>query len=329
MGFGHVGSVASIYNYAMAERHFNDTKEHTRCKGWQSHERCLKSRASGNRHYRLEKHNDGEYYDVCLYSTVMARYYRPDENGHRRVLYAGHGTQTSKSFQWRVLGVWEASRRTTTDNRQVVVPLYRHNCFSDRHIGFDKFCVDLTLDEHERLIVEKSKHAPHYTHKSNDEDKALRKRIKDKFANFIMLAQLRMPEFRDNVALMQHMGRPFAGGNTNYNMRMSVESLWEEDKVEEHWLDHFFDMCQDVYDTIASKRGYEQGIGLGYRYGTNNHVADIDDLEKQVTEKDLEKAILTRVFNILGANNRSEAVLRPQFMAHDEYPRSTITPWAS
>jgi hypothetical protein len=314
----------------MAERHFNDTKEHKRCKDWQPHERCIKPRASGNRHYRLEKHNDGEYYDVCLYSTVMARYYRPDENGHRRVLYAGHGTQTSKSFQSRVLGVWEGGTRVTTENKQVVVPLYRNNVFHDGN-GRDMFSVDMVLDEKERLIVERSRHAPHFTHKSSADDKAKRKAIKEHFSTFVMLAQLRLPEFRDNVSLMRHMGQPFGGGNINFNERMSVESMWEGgDVIEEHWMNHFFDLCQDVYDTIASKRGYEQsGFHLGSRWGQNLNISSIDTLEKQVTEKDLEKGILARVFRILCANERSEAVPQPMFMGVDEYPRSTITPWSS
>lgn len=322
MSFGHVGSVASIINYEQADKHFNETPEHKRCKGWMSHERCLKKRASGNRHYRIEQHNGGEYYDVCLYAKVMGRFYRPDANGHCRVLYAGHPSTTSQSFMWHVLQVWRSHSRATTDGRLVIAPVYNNNTIIDKA---DSFSADLTFDSERRLIVEKSKHSPHYTHK------ALRKRIKEKFANYIMLAQMRMPEYAENCVPTNSAGRPFGGGGTNYSQRMAVESLWEGgSEVEQHWVDHFFDLCQDVYDTLVSKRGYEQGgFQLRYYYNSNNAPASTpDDLEKPVTEKDFEKAILNRVFRLVGANGKSEAVERPQFMDKDDYPRTTITPYA-
>jgi hypothetical protein len=324
MSFGHVGSVATINNYATAEKFFNSKPAHTRCKDWQSHERCLKERASGNRHYRIEQHNDGKYYDVCLYRTVMARFYAPNEDGHCRVLYAGHSSVTSKSFQSRVLFVWEAHRRTTTEDKEVVVPLYCNNVFYDEG---DSFCVDLMFDAEGRLIVDKSKHAPHFTHKSNAEDKAKRVRVKEKFANFIMLAQMRMPEFEDNCTPTHTKGRPFGGGDTSHNERMAVEDIWEEDMPEQHSIDHFFDLCQDAYDVLVSKRGYEQGnFRLGYRYMAAGHgQSSPADLAKPVTEKDLEKAILNRVYRLVGANGGSEVIEQPQFMTDEAYPRTTIT----
>lgn len=328
MGFGTVGNTASIHSYKMADEYFNSKKEHKRCKNWQSDERCLKNRASGNRHYRIERGFNADYYDVCLYQTVMARFYKPDESGHRRVLYAGHNSITSSSFQQTVLGIWSAMRRTTTAGKEVIVPLYCRNVFSDQG---DAFCTDLTFDAQGLLIVEKSKHAPHYTHKSNDEDKARRKRVKEKFSNLITLAQLRMPEFADNCRPTHDMGRPFGCGHVTYNERMAVESIWEGgDELETHWVDHFFDLCQEVYDTLVAKRGYEQSnFSLGYRYGAANHqVSKPSDLEKPVTEKCLEKAILNKVFRLVGANGGSEAVAQPQFMEVGDYPRTTITSYA-
>lgn len=324
MSFGHVGSVATIMNYQAAEKFFNSKPAHTRCKDWQSHERCLKERASGNRHYRIEQHNDGEYYDVCLYRTVMGRFYRPNADGRSRVLYAGHSSVTSKSYQQRVLGVWERMLRTTTEGKEVVVPLYYNNVFHDEG---DSFCVDLMFDAEGRLIVDKSMHAPHFKHKSNAEDKARRVRIKEKFSNFIMLAQMRMPEFEENCVPQQHKGRPFGGGDTSHAERLAVEAIWDEDMPEQHSIDHFFELCQEIYDTLVSKRGYEQSnFHLGYRYMTGGKGKSTPaDLEKPITEKDFEKAILNKVYQLVGANTRSEAIEQPQFMEHGDYPRTTIT----
>jgi len=322
MSFGHVGSVATIMSYERADSYFNSKPEHKRCKDWQSHERCLKRRASGNRHYRLEQHNGGEYYDVCLYQQVMARFYRPNAEGHSRVLYAGHSSVTSKSFMWNVLGVWDTMSRLSTGDACVVTPIYNRNVFYDTK---DTFSLDMMLDVHRQIIIDKSRHTPHYTYKSNAEDKARRARIKEKFANYIMLAQMRMPEFEDNCVPMRHVGTPFGGGGNTPSMRMAVEALEADPMPDEHWVSIFFDMCQDAYDTIVAKRGYNQGdFQLGSRWG-GSVASRPSALDKPVTEKDLEKAILNKVYKLVGANTKSEAVLQPQFMDRDSYPRSSIT----
>lgn len=323
MSFGHVGSVASIQSYEQADKFFNGRTEHKRCKGWQSHERCLKEKPSGNRHYRIEQHKDGAYYDVCLYSTVMARFYKPDEQGHSRVLYSGHHSVTSKSFMYRVLGVWHGMSKLSTDNRCVVAPVYNSNEIIDNN---DAFSLDMTLDANRHIIIDKSRHATHYTHKSNDEDKARRARIKEKFANFIMLAQMRIPEFADNCNASQSTGRPFgSGGGNTPTIRMAVEAIWEDDVPNQHWVDSFFDMCQEAYDTLVAKRGFEQDSFTLATYWTGTQSSHPSLLDKPVTEKDLEKAILNRVYKLVGANTKSEAVLQPQFMDKDSYPRSSIT----
>ena len=325
MSFGHVGSVASIYSYTTADTFFNSKPAHKRCKDWQDNERCLKEKPSGNRHYRIEQHEGGEYYDVCLYRTVMARFYKPDADGLRRVLYAGHSSVTSKSFMQRVLSVWSGMRRETTDGRTVIAPVYERNTISDRG---DLFSLDATFDADYKLVVSKSRHDEHFTHKSSASDKTLRKAIKERFANYIMLAQMRMPEFANDCVPTMTSGRPFGGGEFSYQQRNAVESMWSDPAHEEHWITHFFDMCQEVYTTIASKRGYEQsGFKLSHRWyaHANFNPSPLSDLEKPVTEKDLEKAILNRLYKILGADNKSEPVPQPQFMDSIDYPRSAIT----
>lgn len=322
MSFGHVGSVATIMSYEKADSYFNGRTEHKRCKGWQSHERCLKEKPSGNRHYRIERHNDGAYYDVCLYSTVMARFYKPDEQGHSRVLYAGHSSVTSKSFMYRVLGVWNGMSKLSTDNRCVVAPIYNDNVFYDTYA---KFSLDMTLDANRHIIIDKSRHTPHYTHKSNEADKAKRVQVKEKFANYIMLAQMRMPEFADNCNASQSTGRPFGTGSSTPNIRIAVDAIWTDDVPDQHWVDYFFEMCQGAYDTLVAKRGYEQGNFTLNTYWSGANASHPSLLDKPVTEKDLEKAILNRVYKLVGANTKSEAVLQPQFMDKDLYPRSSIT----
>jgi hypothetical protein len=254
----------------------------------------------------------------------MARFYKPNEQGHSRVLYSGHSSVTSKSFMWNVLGVWYAMTKQTTDNRHVVAPVYNCNDIIDNNA---QFSLDMTLDAERRIIIDKSRHTTHYTHKSNEEDKAKRARIKEKFSNYIMLAQMRMPEYADNCVPQHHKGRPFGGCNTSHTERLAIEAIWDEDMPEQYAIDHFFELCQEIYDTLVSKRGYDQGdFHLGYRYASSNQPhSSPSDLRKPVTEKDFEKAILNNVYKLVGANTKSEAVLQPQFMDKDLYPRSSIT----
>jgi len=42
----------------------------------------------------------------------------------------------------------------------------------------------------------------------------------------------------------------------------------------------------------------------------------------------LEKAVLNKIFRLVGANGGSEAIPQPQFMEVGDYPRTTITTWA-
>lgn len=322
MGFSNVGNTQSIRNWEQADAYFKSRPAHTRCKGWQSDERCLKERPSGNRHYRIEQHNDGEYYDVCLYQTAMARFYKPTEDGLRRALYAGHGTPTSKDFQYQVLGMWNGKSHLTSDNRNIIVPLYQHNTILDKN---DWFTADITMTADHYVVVDKSQHTPHYTLKSNADDRDMRKRIKDRFATYIMLAQLRIPEFAENCVPRYDQGRPFGGGKLKYSWRHAVEAINSDPQPEQHWIDEFFDMCQEAYDTLVSKRGYDQGgFHLTYRYAQHVVASSAEDLEKPVTEKDLEAAILSRVYKLVGANTKSERVDQPQFMDADKYPHSTI-----
>lgn len=120
MGFGNTGGCASIYNYEMAERHFN-REPAPRGKAWYTNQRPLDDARKW--HYRLEKHDDGAYYDVCLYHTVMARFHRPEPDGTFRVQYEGDSRSTSSQFMWQVLHTQKEKPLRTTDGRDVVVPI--------------------------------------------------------------------------------------------------------------------------------------------------------------------------------------------------------------
>ena len=98
MGFGikaHNASRAASYEDCVA--HFEKPANLSRM-GWGKAKRPL----DGIRktHMRIE---EGEgYYDVILYRTAMARYYKPDGN-KREVWYNVHDSMSSKQFQYHIL----------------------------------------------------------------------------------------------------------------------------------------------------------------------------------------------------------------------------------
>jgi hypothetical protein len=76
-------------------------------------------------HMRVERGPDDTFFDVMLFRTAMARYYKPetiDGHEHREIWYNVHGSQSSSKFQRNVLGFDKLShvRKTTTGTKVIV-----------------------------------------------------------------------------------------------------------------------------------------------------------------------------------------------------------------
>jgi hypothetical protein len=117
MGFGIEAHQAKIVRtYEAAEKLFRETPK-PRGAAWRDTQRPL----DGNRkrHMRLEQGNG--YFDVMLYGTPMARYYKPETvNGKevREVWHNVHGSQSSSTFQWYVCGFSPNNyQKVDTENR--------------------------------------------------------------------------------------------------------------------------------------------------------------------------------------------------------------------
>ena len=137
MGFSNTSGCFSVSTYERCEQHFNTTPRPRSQSKWNDNQRPLDNAAKW--HYRLERHEDGSYYDVCLYHTVMARLHRPQGNT-RRVEYRGDSRATSTQFMWRVLdkGVYNKGV-VTDDTREVCAPI------SGYPINGSKFSLDMLL----------------------------------------------------------------------------------------------------------------------------------------------------------------------------------------
>ena len=91
-----IHNLPTINDFESAHEWFTKTPKPVTRKGqWNDNQRPLKDTRSW--HYRIEQGRGGDYYDVMLYTTAMARFYAPTPDG-RRVMYTAHNSNTSKQF---------------------------------------------------------------------------------------------------------------------------------------------------------------------------------------------------------------------------------------
>jgi hypothetical protein len=313
MSYGISNNLPRLRNYSQAHAYFEGRAKPPRSKNYAINERPLAS--VSHAHYKIIKHDN--YYDIRLYSTIMARYYAPDADGGLRQLYMGHNSITSRSFMWQVLGVGGVND-TQSDKGQVILPVYSRSSIEDKDGML--FSLDAYFKD-DKLITSKSSHTPHYKFLSNTADKSERAQKKANLANFVMLATMRLPDYKDNVTLDHSMGRPFGEYNFVHHADDAVKGIINGTPTEEN-INTFFKVGQAVYDMLASKRGYEQQeFNLSTWRGTKS---TIDDLAKPITESDFEVAMTKRCLVMAGAYKRSERIEIPQFPLVGDYPRSNV-----
>lgn len=166
-------------------------------------------------HYRIERGGvtDGEadYYDVCLYHTKMARYYKPEPDGTEVRLYTWHDSKTSSRFLHRIIGVNQEQEYLTTDGRTVLVPIH-YNGHPD--ITGREFSTKVVLTPDRRLIQARSLHMPVYKPKSSPEALVWRKALRANLSTLAMLFEMRVAEYErewgPQGSKWRHPGKPFS-----------------------------------------------------------------------------------------------------------------------
>jgi hypothetical protein len=282
---------------------------------WADNQRPLKDNRSY--HYRIERLNGGEHYDVILHHTVMARYYKPTAEG-RRVLYTGHPTNMSKQFMRCVLNVHHYNERTTTAGRTVALPIANRDSITDKG---STFSADLWLVGGHLIDVAKSSHTTHYTKRMSPDDKAAHKRARANMENLITLACMRIPEFFERVCIDYELLEPFQGVRVDYAERAALDALAAgpldvfKPEVQERHITEFMRLAEDVFDYEATKAA------------AKNSTDTLAAIAEHVTEKVLADAlwrIAKRECSTL--KRKSAATPLPQFMDAKEYPRTTASP---
>jgi len=307
-----------VRSYAEAQSVFNH-RGAVRSKRWAENERPLYKTYY---HYRVAKYEDR--FDIVLYSTVMARYYAPtmvDGKQHERRLFMGDNSITSKDFMDNVLNKCSWKRVENSQRGEVIAPVYNKAFMYDGDTPFsaDFMYVDGVLD------TTKSTHTPHYRMVSGNEDKTARAEVLKKFDNYLMLVQMRLPEFAAEVTLSDSLGRPWGSGAVSeYDSRKCVGKI-ADDSATSNDIHEFFEMCQDAFNVLASKRAYKQrDFLLSPRWQSTAPVDGIEKLEKQITADEVRKAVSTRILKALELNKKSIKQLIPQFVVEKDYPRSNV-----
>jgi hypothetical protein len=321
-------------NYHEAEATFS-FRGAVRSKAWEPNERPLDPKPRVE-HKLIEGSNSyGKYFDIKLYQTVMARFYEPKvENGKRveRRLYMGHGSQTSQQFMRHTLyvDVGANTQRDSEDrysDESIIMPIYTKHFMvdgdNDTPFSLDSYWVDETLD------ITRSSHTPHYRMVADKDVRQFKAKVAAHFEPYIMLAQMRMPEFKAECNIDHRLGRKFGGEGFNRAYYMAMQELWESPEPRQQDIDIFFEMCQKAYDIIASKRGMEQPdfrvSGTWWsRSQSPKQDSTVDDLAKPIEMVEFRRAILDRIHKYVGSNSLKKPEEVKQFPKSSEYPRSNI-----
>jgi len=311
-----------IRNYEEAHRYFTNTRKPPRSVKWAENQRPLKNTSAY--HYRIVQHSDGEAYDLVLYHTVMARYYKPEADGFERQLLRGHNSQTSHAFMSDVMGVGQFTTARDLHGNEIAAPIY--DVVSIKDAG-ESFSAEWWINQQGRIDTAQSRHTPHYRFVSSNSDKEARKQIKEALANYITLAALRMTEYVENVDFDNRKGMPFSGHNTNFSQRQAVTEMLNGEPTQVMLNVFFQEIGQEVFDMLASKRAYSQDNFklLSHWSKAAGHKSDgYDKLEKQITQKEFEQALLKRCIKLADAHRPSDRQELPQFMRKEDYPRTNI-----
>jgi hypothetical protein len=310
-----IHTLPNVTTWESAHSTFNNTP---RPKGprsnsvWDDNQRPLKDNRSY--HYRIERLNGGEHYDVILHHTVMARYYKPTPTG-RRVLYTGHPSDMSKQFMRHVLNVHHKNTRITTDGRTVALPIANRDSITDKG---STFSADLWLVDRRLIDVAKSSHTTHYIKRMSPDDRAAHKQARANMENLITLACMRIPEFFGRVHIDYDLLEPFKGINVGFDTCLALEAITSgqfaalKPESQERRINAFMLLAEDVFDYEATK-------------AVAKHPSD--SILEHVTEKTLADAlwrIAKRECSTL--KRRSDAIQLAPFMDVKDFP-NTATPY--
>jgi hypothetical protein len=267
-------------------------------------------------HYAIHKKADGTIY-FRLYSTDVAVFYPPNENGEYKVDCTYASTQTTHGFMWW----WQLhyDHLETTCGKRVAVP-YVSDVWGVNAPPTAK----LVFDVSGKLILDKSWHREIYTKVVSAEDKVKRAHLRKGIHSLLTLNEFKLQSYKENVTVDAYLGKPFGTGyrNTPHGIdtlashirgALRVVDIEHFDFNDDAFIGDFMNAGQDVFNVLASQRLYKATPRLlGYLSTWQKTPAEIQALQQErrmqqqpiidsITHEDLTKsftALLLKLFNI-------------------------------
>lgn len=273
-------------------------------------------------HYGIHRRTEDNAIIYRLYSTNVVTIYPPNAEGNTLYEFCYHQSPLTNNFIWQQ-GL-DYYRLNTTEGKEVLVP-YVH---SDAPYGQPlPPTAKLMMDKAGRLIVAQSWHADIATRVSTTEDKAKRKELAKQLDGFMMLIGIRIDQYRTNCTLGAGYGRPFA---TEYQQPPSIKNVRDfvngadANDIERigdvlndaGTVDELVEMGQGVFDILASKRAYDEGL-LGYWAPRNKAAEELQAAKskviKEVNTEDFLKSYRSRLQKLVGIKEGSGFKVWGQF----------------
>lgn len=302
-------------NFEGAHKYFEATKK-PRSARWADNQRPLKDTRST--HYRIERHERyGEvFYDLVLYSTSMARYYAPDADDNRTSLYMWHDSVSSRDFMYHVVGNSpKLLKRQATDNRILAVPYAASETIKDHGTSFT---CKLVMDSDKRIDVANSWHPQMYRFVETAADKAVRLAFEKEVENVLLLSAMRLQDYEREFKYISH-----TDGFSKMETKVRIGDLYKAHGFDGPFIQGVFEMSQDVYNFLRSKRHIMAGgQEARYRYVSGASCWDDPDtiIGERVTEKDFIKTLKGHVLTRINMKLKRGAVRLPKWMPYDDYP---------
>ena len=330
--YSNLNTLPYIRNYKEADNHFIDTRKPPRSKKWDENERPLKNVSAY--HYRLIRHRGGEFYDVVLYNTTMARFYKPTAEGHERRLYMGHYSQTSTSFMHTVVYV---SPVTYMPVQPIERPYYRWDekdkkvavfIGQGKRIGDDMgmdYSADLWFDANDLLLVDKSRALDAHRLVSTEEDKAKRKELRQLMEGYAMLMAMRLPEFlNDDTTISSRDTWPFSAvRSNNFDLGEFVNAVKLGEQPTERHIQALVEYTENAVGVLASRRAADL-VTLPWVGTRIKDVAGLDIEALKISEKDVIKTVTSKLLRVCGAEAPTGRVPYPSFRPAVDLPRSNL-----
>lgn len=288
MGFCNTRNLQRAKSYADCVDLFTKISK-PRGNGWSENERPLGS--AYQRHYRVERRYNGDWFDVILYRTTMARFYKPEADGSYRVQYSWDSRTTSSQFMHHVVHVNQVEMYRTKDGERKVP------------IGPGELSTDLWITPLGTLDMARSHHSQVYVPKVSEEFKAWRKAFRANLSNICFLLEQTVPEVIATHTPDANDGHPFQSS------KQSTRELrhWDGETLQERVIEHLRTMYAQATRSLMDKREYK---ATPRRYSwRQKELADyVDPTPQEVT-----RSVLTRLYEGPWAPKKYDKAPLPMF----------------